>query len=281
MHKIDAHQHFWHYNAVRDSWITDNMQVIKHDFLPADLLPQLSSNGIHGCIAVQADQSESENDFLLQLASENNFIRGVVGWVDLQAADVEDRLNYYSKFKKMKGFRHVLQGELQRDLMLTNAFKQGIGLLNKYGFTYDVLIFPDQLKFTEQLVALYPDQTFIIDHIAKPNIKGQKIDGWKENIQAIAKYPNVSCKVSGMVTEANWNTWQEADFKPYLDTIFEAFGFSRVLFGSDWPVCLVAATYSRMLDIVKHYTAKFSAQEQALFWGNNAIKIYRLDVNKT
>lgn len=278
MHKIDAHQHFWHYTPVRDSWITDEMQVIKRDFLPADLLPQLSSNGIHGCIAVQADQSESENDFLLQLASDNNFIRGVVGWVDLQASDVEDRLQYYSKFRKMKGFRHVLQCELQRDLMLTDTFKHGIGLLNKYGFTYDVLIFPDQLKFTTQLVSHYPHQTFIIDHIAKPDIKGQKIDGWKEDIQAIAKFPNVSCKVSGMVTEANWDTWQEADFKPYLDTIFEAFGASRVLFGSDWPVCLVAATYSRVLNIIKRYTARFSAQEQALFWGNNAIRIYRLDV---
>ena len=254
------------------------MQAIRRDFLPADLLPELSSNGIHGCIAVQADQSESETDFLLQLASENNFIRGVVGWVDLQANNLEDRLKYYSKFKKMKGFRHVLQGEQQRDLMLTDAFKHGIGLLNKYNFTYDVLIFPDQLKYTAQLVSQYLNQAFIIDHIAKPDIKGQKIDGWKEDIQALAKYPNVSCKVSGMVTEANWNTWDEADFKPYLDVIFDAFGPSRVLFGSDWPVCLVAATYSRMLDIVKRYTSKFSAQEQALFWGNNAIRIYRLDV---
>ena len=278
MHKIDAHQHFWHYNPVRDSWITDEMQAIKRDFLPTDLLTELSSNGIHGCIAIQADQSEYENDFLLQLASENNFIRGVVGWVDLQATDVEDRLRYYSKFIKMKGFRHVLQGELQRDLMLTEAFKNGISLLNKYRFTYDVLIFPDQLNFTAQLVAQYPDQSFIIDHIAKPDIKHQKIDGWREDIKAIAKYPNVYCKVSGMVTEACWDTWEEADFQPYLDIIFKAFGPGRVLFGSDWPACLVAATYSKVLNIVKRYTAKFSAQEQALFWGNNAIRIYRLDV---
>jgi len=278
MHKIDAHQHFWQFDPVRDSWINDEMQAIRRDFLPADLLPELSSNGIHGCIVVQADQSESENNFLLQLASENNFIRGIVGWVDLQADGVEERLSYYSKFKKMKGFRHVLQGEPQRDLMLTKAFKRGISLLNKYSFTYDVLIFPDQLKFTAQLAAEFPDQTFIIDHIAKPDIKNKNIEEWQKDIQTVAQYPNVSCKISGMVTEADWHNWQEADFHPYLHTIFEAFGISRVLFGSDWPVCLVAASYSRMLDIVKHYVAKFSAQEQALFWGNNAIKIYRLDV---
>ncbi len=275
--KIDAHQHFWHYNPVRDSWITEDMQSIRQDFLPGDLLPSLVYNGIHGCIAVQAVQAEEENDFLLQLAAENNFIRGIVGWVDLRAENVEDRLIHYRQYKKMKGFRHVLQGEPQRDLMLTDAFKHGIGLLSKYSFTYDILIFPDQLKYAAQLAAEYPNQCFVLDHIAKPDIKKQKMEDWATDIQALAKFQNVNCKVSGMVTEADWQAWQEEDFTPYLDVVFEAFGPKRVLFGSDWPVCIVAGGYNKMLEIVKNYVSKYTTQEQAMFWGNNAIRIYQLD----
>ncbi|WP_158827492.1 amidohydrolase family protein [Mucilaginibacter lacusdianchii] len=279
MYKIDSHQHFWQFDKERDSWITDDMEVIRRNFLPDDLQPLLSKHGLQGCIAVQSDQSEEHNSFLLKLADEYDSIKGVVGWVDLQAYDVEDRLKRYRQYKKMKGFRHVLQGEPQRDLMLTEAFKHGIGLLSKYGFTYDVLIFPDQLQYTAQLVRQFPDQAFIIDHIAKPDIKNQTIDDWARDIQTVAQYQNVSCKVSGMVTEANWHQWQEKDFEPYLDVVFKAFGAGRLLYGSDWPVCMVAGGYGRMIELVKNYTTQLSAHEQDLFWGDNAARIYQIDID--
>ncbi len=274
--KIDAHQHFWQFNAVRDSWINDEMAVIQRNFLPQDLWPVLQANGIDGCITVQSDQTEAENDFQLQNAANNDFIKGVVGWVDLQAGNIEERLAYYSRFDKMKGFRHVLQGEPQKDLMLQPKFINGIGKLAQHNFTYDILIFPDQLQFIPQFVQAFPNQKFVIDHIAKPDIKHQTIAEWKKDIGAIALFDNVSCKISGMVTEANWQQWQPEDFTPYLDVVVNAFGTKRIMYGSDWPVCLVAADYERMLGIVTKYFASFSATEQADFFGLNTARFYNL-----
>ncbi|MXV52253.1 amidohydrolase family protein [Pedobacter sp. HMF7647] len=274
--KIDAHQHFWKFDAVRDSWITDDMAIIRNDFLPADLEPLLNENGFDGCIVVQSSQSEEENLFQLGNAGQHEFIKGVVGWVDLQAEDIEDRLAHYRQFEKMKGFRHVLQGEADRALMLKPEFKRGLGMLNSFGFTYDILIFPDQLRYIQELVEFFPDQPFVIDHIAKPDIKRGKIDHWKDDIQAFASYENVSCKVSGMVTEANWHNWKNEDFYPYLDVIFETFGTERIMFGSDWPVCLVAATYASVVNIVQSYFSNLSPGEQEQIWGKNAANFYRL-----
>ena len=225
---------------------------------------------------MQSDQSEAENDFQLANADQYDFIKGVVGWVDLQADNIKERLAYYSKFKKLKGFRHVLQGEPQRDFMLRPAFKRGIGLLNKYGFTYDILIFPDQLGYTKEFVASFPDQKFVIDHIAKPYIKDKKIDEWKRDISEVAQFENVYCKVSGMVTEADWKAWKKEDFIPYLDAVVESFGTNRLMYGSDWPVCLVAASYENMLGIVKDYFSSFSSEEEKQFFGGNARKFYDL-----
>lgn len=275
--KIDAHQHFWNFDPVRDSWINEEMAVIQRDFLPEDIQPVLQQNDIDGCVTVQSDQSEEENTFQLANAAKRDFIKGVVGWVDLQAEDIEDRLQYYKQFKKLKGFRHVLQGEPQRDFMLRPAFMNGIGLLNKYGFTYDILIFPDQLSYSYELVKAFPDQPFVIDHIAKPYIKDGKIDDWKKDMQTIAGCKNVSCKISGMVTEANWKTWKKPDFSPYLNIVVEAFGTNRIMFGSDWPVCLVAASYAEMIGIVTDYFASFTHDEQANVFGKNAIQFYKLD----
>jgi L-fuconolactonase len=276
MLKIDAHQHFWIFDPVRDSWINDEMSVIQRDFLPAHLEPVLKANGMDGCVAVQADQSEIQNDFLLGLVGENDFIKGVVGWVDLRADNIDERLVYYSGFGKMKGFRHVLQGEEDRALMLKPAFMNGISKLSKYGFTYDILIFPDQLQYVPEFVSAYHDQKFVIDHIAKPYIKDKKIQDWATEIKKVAGHENVYCKISGMVTEADWNGWEQEDFTPYLDVVFNAFGAGRVMFGSDWPVCLVAAEYSEMKNILDEYTASLSATEQAGFWGDNAVKFYNL-----
>jgi L-fuconolactonase len=273
---VDAHQHFWKFDPVRDSWITDDMAVIQKDFMPQDLLHILKENGFDGSIVVQSDQSYEENRFQLDNASRNEFIKGVVGWVDFLSATVEKDLDYLSQFKKMKGFRHVLQGEIQRDLMLTPAFMNGIGKLERYGFTYDVLVFPDQLKFIPEFVAAFPNQKFIIDHIAKPNVKDKKIAGWKKDVEMVAQYKNVYCKISGMVTEANWQEWKPEDFTPYLDVVVNAFGIKRLLYGSDWPVCLVAADYGKMVNIVRNYFSAFSSAEQAMFFGENATRFYNL-----
>ncbi len=273
---IDSHQHFWIFDPVRDSWITDEMAAIQKDFLPQDFEPVLKQNGLSGSVVVQSDQSEKENEFQLKNAHEYEFIKGVVGWIDLQAGDLEERLDFYKEFKKLKGFRHVLQSEKDRALMLKPAFMNGIRKLKRYGFTYDILIYTDQLKFTKDFVAVFPDQPFVIDHIAKPNIKEHKLDDWKKGITAVAEHQNVYCKISGMVTEAGWFKWKKKDFKPYLDVVVEAFGINRIMFGSDWPVCLVAATYEQVKGIVNDYFLKFSKDEKDAFFGKNAIKFYNL-----
>ncbi len=276
MPKIDAHQHFWKFDAVRDSWITDEMAIIQKDFLPNDLQPVLQENSFDGSVVVQSDQTEEENIFQLDNAEKNEFIKGVVGWVDLQADNVEERVAFYSGFKKIKGFRHVLQGEANRALMLQPKFLNGISKLKKHNFTYDILIFSDQLKYVPQFVSSFPNQKFIIDHIAKPLIKEGKTDEWKKEIQAVAKYENVWCKISGLVTEANWKAWKPEIFTPYLDVVTEAFGTKRIMFGSDWPVCLVAASYRQVLNIVTDYFSDFSLDEQKAFFGENATNFYNL-----
>ncbi|HOZ84124.1 MAG TPA: amidohydrolase family protein [Niabella sp.] len=273
---IDAHQHFWKFDPIRDAWIDDSMKKIQRDFLPADLEPVLKANGIDGCVVVQSDQSEVENIFQLSNAMQYDFVKGVVGWVDLQARDIQDKLAHFSYYKKMKGFRHVLQGEKDRALMMRKRFLNGIGLLEQYNFTYDILIFPDQIRYATNLAAAFPNQRFVIDHLAKPYIRDKKTEGWKQDMQNIAQLPNVFCKISGMVTEADWRFWKPIDFNPYLDIVVEAFGTKRIMYGSDWPVCLVAASYKKMKAIVDKYFQAFSSHEKQAFYGGNAIRFYRL-----
>jgi L-fuconolactonase len=276
MLKIDAHHHFWQFDPVRDNWITAEMSVIARDFMPADLLPVLEKNGIDGTVLVQTCHTEDDTRFMLQLADENNFIKGVVGWVNLQSLNVEDRLKYYAQYPKMKGFRHVLQSDPDERLMLCDSFKNGISLLNKYNFTYDILIYPKHLKYAAELVAEFPDQKFVIDHMAKPYIKDKLMDKWKEDIEALSRHQNVYCKVSGMLTEADWYAWHTDDFTPYLDAVFNAFSTNRVMYGSDWPVCKLAGGYNRALEILQIYASRLSLQEQDQFFGGNAIDFYNL-----
>ncbi|MBL7816625.1 MAG: amidohydrolase family protein [Saprospiraceae bacterium] len=272
---IDAHQHFWHFDPVRDAWITEgSMSVIRRDFLPSDLSPILQQNGIDGCIAVQADQSEMETHFLLELAAQYDFIKGVVGWVDLKADNLSERLDYYTLFPKLKGFRHILQGE-KPEFMLQPRFTEGVRLLGQKGFTYDILVFPKHLKAVKVFLKKCENQPFVIDHLAKPYIKRGLIKEWAKDIRSIAKHENVSCKISGMVTEADWQNWKESDFTPYLDTILEAFGTDRVMYGSDWPVCLVAASYEKQFSIVKNYIKKLSDTEGDKIMGDNAARFYK------
>jgi L-fuconolactonase len=278
MLKIDAHQHFWQYDPVRDNWITNEMSVIKRDFMPADLQPVLERNDIDGTVLVQTCHTEDDTRFMLKLAEENDFIKGVVGWVNLQSVNIEDRLKYYhEKYPIVKGFRHVLQNDPDEQLMLREEFKRGISLLNKYNFTYDILIYPKHLKYAAKLVEEFPDQKFVVDHLAKPYIKDKMIDTWKADINTLSRYQNVFCKVSGMLTEADWYSWRTDDFTPYLDVVFNAFSTNRVMYGSDWPVCLLAGGYNRALEILQIYTSRLSHQEQEQFFGGNAIDFYNLE----
>ena len=272
---IDSHQHFWIYEKESQDWITEEMQVIRKNFLPNDLKDILLENGVDGCISVQADQTEKETNFLLDLASKNDFIKGVVGWVDLRSPAIDEKLSDYKSHAKLKGFRHVLQAE-EPAFMLQPDFKRGIEKLGKYGYTYDLLIFPKHIPASVELVKLFPDQLFIVDHLAKPPIKHQGMNEWKIQMKQLAAFPNVYCKISGMVTEADWLQWELKNFTPYLDAVVALFGMKRLLFGSDWPVCKVAASYQEILKIVRNYFNDFSMEEQADFFGNNAVHFYQI-----
>lgn len=278
MHKrIDSHQHFWKFDPVKHSWIDDSMHKIRKDFLPGDLEPLLMENLFSGCIAVQADQTEDETKFLLALAEENNFIKGVVGWVNLLDEKVSERLTYFSTEKKLKGFRHVVQGEVA-GFMLREDFRRGIAALKQFGYTYDILVFHHQLPDAITLVNHFPGQPFVLDHIAKPDFKTGNIKKWKADIKELAKEENVFCKVSGMVTEAHWDSWTTDDLKPCLDVVFENFTAERLMFGSDWPVCNVAASYSNVVSTVQDYIAQLPAKEQELVWFKNAQAFYNFEV---
>jgi L-fuconolactonase len=272
---IDSHQHFWKYNPVRDAWITDEMSGIQRDFLPEDLLPLLQQHSIDGCVAVQADQSEAETHFLLSLADKYSFIKGVVGWIDLKANDLAQRLEYFRQFPKLKGFRHVVQGE-PKGFLSDSKFLAGVKKLSSFGFTYDLLIYHHQLKEALPFVQQLGEVKIVIDHIAKPSIKTGEKTHWELNMAALATFQNVYCKISGMVTEAHWNTWKQEDFDPYLDEVFEVFGPNRVMYGSDWPVCLVAATYESQFSIILNYLSRLSSAEKRLVLGENAERFYNL-----
>ncbi len=273
--RIDSHQHFWKFDPVRDSWITDRMNVIQRDFLPCDLAPILKENKIDGCVAVQADQSEIETQFLIDLASANDFVKGVVGWVDLRSELLDERLHYYSSFKKLKGFRHIAQGE-PLGFLLKEEFSKGILALTKFNFTYDILIYPHQLQDAIRLVSKHPNQKFVVDHLAKPVIREKEFNQWASQMKELASIENVCCKISGMVTEAVWNRWANDDFMPYLDLVMNHFGTARVMYGSDWPVCLVAASYEKQLNIIEEYLLSFSDSEKHKIMGENAIRFYNL-----
>ena len=273
---IDSHQHFWKYEPVKHSWIDDDMSVIRRDFSPSDLAKVYQENSIDGCVAVQADQTLEETDFLIDLASINNFIKGIVGWVDLRAENIENVLEKYSTDKIVKGFRHVVQGEADHNFLLRPNFSRGISLLEKHNFTYDILVFPHQLGSVLEFVKKFPYQKFVIDHIAKPYIKDGYFEGWATMMTAIGKHKNVSCKMSGMVTEADFNIWTPEQIHPYMDTVLEAFGSKRILFGSDWPVCLVAGNYSKIKKLTTDFISQLSKIEQNSIMGNNAIEFYNL-----
>ncbi len=273
---IDAHVHFWKYDKVKDAWITDEMKALQQDFLPQHLKPLLIQNGVNGMVAVQADQSESETEFLLSLATENPEIKGIVGWVDLQNENIEERLQHYSQFSVIKGFRHIVQAE--PDGFLRNKkFLNGVSALQSFGYTYDILIYKNQLKQAIEFVNTFPDQKFVIDHCAKPDIKNKKTEEWKKLMQEISQNKNVYCKLSGLITETEWNKWHESDFYPCIDTAFESFGSDRLLFGSDWPVMLLSGTYTKWKKLLENYMNCFFPGEKQNVFDKNVIKFYNLN----
>lgn len=272
---LDSHQHFWRYTPQDYGWISDAMPAIKRDFLPNDLAPLLQATGFEGCIAVQARQSEAETDFLLALAAESTIVKGVVGWVDLQAPNLEERLEHYATFPALKGFRHIVQDEPDDDFLLRTAFMEGVRLLHQYHFTYDILIYEKQMPAAVAFVDRLGEQALVLDHIGKPLINEGPTRCWTDGIRALAQYPHVYCKVSGLVTEATWHRWKPDDFKPFLDIVFEAFGPDRLMVGSDWPVCLLAAdSYAAVVELVEDYVAGFSKADRAKIFGGNAEGFY-------
>lgn len=277
--RIDAHQHFWNYNTKDFDWIDDSMQVIRKDFTPPMLKTILDRNNIDGCVAVQTLQTEEETNFLLKYAGEYDFIKGVVGWIDLQADNIQERVNHYKQFPLLKGFRHIVQAESDPAFLQRQSFKNGISYLQKMNYTYDILIYPHQLKMAADFVADFPGQKFVLDHLAKPYIKNKLIDEWKKDLLKLAAFENVSCKISGLVTETDWKNYTPQDIFPYIETALEAFGINRVMFGSDWPVCLVAANYKKVLHIVEEVFKSYSQQEQDRFFGSNATQFYNLTIN--
>jgi L-fuconolactonase len=273
--RIDAHQHFWQYNSQSQVWIDESMVTIQRHFTPEQLKPILDQNNIQGCIAVQVDQTPAETQFLLDLAGQHDFIKGVLGWVDLQSANLEMQLENYAQQPNLKGFRHILQAETP-EFMLQKSFVNGIKTIGKYNYTYDILIYPEHLPAALELVKQCSTQKFVIDHLAKPAIKAGKIKDWEVEIRKIAELENVCCKLSGLVTEANWQTWTLNDLKPYLDVAFDSFGPDRLLFGSDWPVCLLAGKYQEVLQAIECYIERLSTTEKVKIMGLNAVDFYNL-----
>ena len=275
MIRIDAHRHFWKYTAAEYGWINEQMAVLQRDFLPRDLKPLLEQNGFGKSIAVQARQSLEDTRWLLELAEENNFIQGVVGWVDLCSPQLRDQFEELAAHKKLVGVRHVLQDETDDHFMMRPEFQRGIAQLAEFGLAYDLLLHPRHLPVAVQLVHEFPAQTFVLDHLAKPAIADGVLELWQRDIRELAKFPNVSCKLSGMVTEARWKQWKHDDFRPYLDVVLDAFGPSRLMVGSDWPVCTLSADYAQTVGIVLDFVQQLTETEREGILGGNCARIYR------
>jgi L-fuconolactonase len=274
MPRLDAHQHFWRYNPVEYPWIGDNLDVLRRDFMPADLRPLLNGLGFNGSIAVQARQTLEETEWLLGLAEKHDFIKGVVGWLDLRSARVPEQLEKYGRHPKLVGARHVVQDEPEDDFVLRADFRAGIAQLAEFGLAYDLLVFPRQLPSALRLAMDFPGQRFVLDHVAKPSIRSGEITTWAKDLRALAQAPNVHCKLSGLVTEAVWKGWKPEDFRPYLDVAVEAFGTRRLMIGSDWPVCTVAGDYGSTMGMVIDYLRQFPDGVREEILGGNCARFY-------
>lgn len=273
--RVDSHQHFWLYDPEQYGWMQPEWPI-RRNFLPADLAPELQACRLDACVAVQARQSLEESRWLLELADQHSLIAGVVGWVDLRSPAVEQQLDEFAAHPKFVGVRHVVQDEPDDWFLLGTEFQRGIALLADRELTYDLLLFPRQLPAAVALVERFPNQRFVLDHIAKPEIRNQRYSPWREDMRRLAAQPNVLCKLSGMITEASWNDWKPADFVPYLDDVVEAFGPDRLMFGSDWPVALLSGTYRQAYELVANYIERLGAAAVDQILGGTACSFYGL-----
>ena len=274
--KIDSHHHFWKYSAAEYPWIGEPMAALRRDFLPEHLQAEIAAAGIDGVVSVQARQSVRETEWLLSMADVNPFIKAVVGWVPLAKPDVSDTLAAFAANPKFRAVRHVVQEEPDDRFILREDFNRGVAVLRDFGLVYDILIFERQLAPAIEFVDRHPKQVFVLDHIAKPRIGDNVIEPWRTHIRELARRPNVFSKVSGMVTEADWKTWSEEQMRPYFDAVLEAFGPKRLMFGTDWPVCLAACGYSRWVELVRKFAGGLSADEQEWMFGRTAVEAYGL-----
>ena len=273
--KIDAHHHFWHYNTQDYGWISDEMAVLRRDFLPADLKPELDRAGIDRVVSVQARQCVEETEWLLSLAEQNDFIAGVVGWLPIASPEFPALLERFAANPKLRALRHVVQDEPDDRFILGDDFNRGVDRILATGLVYDILIFERHLPYAIEFVRRHsPEQVFVLDHIAKPKIAAGELQPWADNLRKLAAFPNVFCKLSGLVTEADIRSWTPQQLRPYMETVLEAFGPERVMFGSDWPVCTCATTYSQWRGVVGDFIASLGEHEQAQIMGGNALKAY-------
>ncbi|MGH9504200.1 MAG: amidohydrolase family protein [Terriglobales bacterium] len=274
--RIDAHQHFWVYQSREYDWIDDSMAALRRDFLPADLKPELERAGFDGCVAVQARQTIEETRWLLELAASSAFILGVVGWVDLQSPQIRSQLQALAEDSRLVGVRHVVQGEPDDRFLLRPGFLRGISAVEEFDLAYDILIYPRHLPVAAEFVSRFPRQRFVLDHLAKPPIKSGSLQPWKSGIRELAGFSNVYCKLSGLVTEADWQHWKPEDIRPYLDVAFECFGPQRLMIGSDWPVCTIAASYGGVMNLVQDYLVRYAAESREAIMGENAARFWKL-----
>lgn len=276
--RIDAHQHFWRYDTDEYGWIDDSMASLRRDFLPADLKPEMDRAGFDACIAVQARQTLEESNWLLSLAEANSFVAGVIGWVDLQANNVQDQLAELANNPKLLGVRHIVQGEPDDRFLLQPEFLRGIAALEEFNLTYDILIYTRHLPVAIEFVQRFPRQRFVLDHLAKPLIKTHTKQPWDSHIAELARFPNVFCKLSGMVTEADWSAWKPEHFTPHLDVALNAFGPERLMIGSDWPVCKLAASYSQVMGLVINFLDRYPREARESILGGTAQRFWRLGI---
>lgn len=273
--RLDAHQHFWRYSAAEYGWIDARMTRIRRDFLPADLAPELARAGLEGCLAVQARSSLAETEFLLALARANPFVKGVVGWSDLCASDFPRELERLAREPRLRGLRHVVQDEPDERFLLRADFRRGVRALARHGLVYDVLVYSRHLEVVREFVAACPDQPLVLDHLGKPRVAARERASWERPFRALGAFPNLACKLSGLVTEAAWNEWEPAELCFYLDVALETFGEERLLFGSDWPVCLLAARdYGAVFALVDDWARRLTPAARAKLFGQNAARIY-------
>ena len=275
---IDAHHHLWRYNPRDFGWMDETMAILRRDYLPTDLVPEMARASVSGTVVVQARQMLEETRWLLQLSDQYPFIRGVVGWVDLRSAELDDQLAEFASHRKLKGVRHVIHDEPDVRFMLDPSFNRGISKLSGFDLTYDLLLFPQHLPHAITLVSEFPEQKFVLDHMSKPRIREGIMEPWEKDIRELAQRPNVYCKISGMVTEADRVNWKQEDFIPYLEVVLDAFGTGRVMLGSDWPVCRLAGEYARVMEIPRRYMETLNESEKKSIYRLNAANLYQLEI---